>query len=297
MLTTARSAADAHHRGVVAVVEPDEQVGASWRRRGRRRSPPAHRAGSCRRSRRRARTGSTGGHPSQLDRFDGTVTPRRRTGAWWPSRSSKPVKPSTSAWRVRFPSASAHAHGWTWGGAHVSDPRRLVPRTDAVLADPAAGRRGRTARTGAGQGAVDRGPQRSATGGSRRSDVADAGRRDARATRPTSLRAGDQRDRRRAAHQPRPRAAVRRARARRSRPRAGYVDVEYDLATGQRARRGRGALAALRRAVPRRRGRARRQQRRRRAAAGHDRAGRRPRGDRSAAASSSRSATGSGCPT
>ncbi|HTZ45066.1 MAG TPA: L-seryl-tRNA(Sec) selenium transferase [Jatrophihabitans sp.] len=31
---------------------------------------------------------------------------------------------------------------------------------------------------------------------------------------------------------------------------AGYVDVEYDLATGQRAGRGRGALAALRRAVP-----------------------------------------------
>jgi L-seryl-tRNA(Ser) seleniumtransferase len=31
---------------------------------------------------------------------------------------------------------------------------------------------------------------------------------------------------------------------------AGYVDVEYDTATGQRAQRGRGALAALRRAVP-----------------------------------------------
>ena len=31
---------------------------------------------------------------------------------------------------------------------------------------------------------------------------------------------------------------------------AGYVDVEFDLATGQRARRGRGLLTALRRAVP-----------------------------------------------
>jgi L-seryl-tRNA(Ser) seleniumtransferase len=31
---------------------------------------------------------------------------------------------------------------------------------------------------------------------------------------------------------------------------SGYVDVEYDLATGHRARRGRGALAALRDAVP-----------------------------------------------
>jgi len=31
---------------------------------------------------------------------------------------------------------------------------------------------------------------------------------------------------------------------------AGYVDVEYDVATGQRARRGRGTLAAIRAAVP-----------------------------------------------
>jgi L-seryl-tRNA(Ser) seleniumtransferase len=31
---------------------------------------------------------------------------------------------------------------------------------------------------------------------------------------------------------------------------AGYVDVEFDLATGQRARRGRGMLDALRRAIP-----------------------------------------------
>lgn len=31
---------------------------------------------------------------------------------------------------------------------------------------------------------------------------------------------------------------------------AGYVDIEYDLASGRRARRGRGALAALRDAVP-----------------------------------------------
>ncbi len=31
---------------------------------------------------------------------------------------------------------------------------------------------------------------------------------------------------------------------------AGYVDVEYDLADGRRAARGRGALAALRAAVP-----------------------------------------------
>ena len=46
-----------------------------------------------------------------------------------------------------------------------------------------------------------------------------------------------------------------------------------------RARRGRGALAALAEAVPDGRGRAGGQQRRGRAAAGHHRAGRRPRGD------------------
>ena len=48
---------------------------------------------------------------------------------------------------------------------------------------------------------------------------------------------------------------------------AGATDVEFDLATGQRARRGRGALAALAAAVPARRGGARREQQRRRAAA------------------------------
>src|SRR5947209_20117245 len=65
-------------------------------------------------------------------------------GAWWPSRSSKPVKPSSSAWRVRFPSVSAAVGGMSMT---TEDVRRAVPRTDAVLADPrlaaAAGRIGR----------------------------------------------------------------------------------------------------------------------------------------------------------
>ena len=48
---------------------------------------------------------------------------------------------------------------------------------------------------------------------------------------------------------------------------AGATDVEFELATGQRARRGRGALDALAAAVPDARGGARGQQQRRRAAA------------------------------
>ena len=58
---------------------------------------------------------------------------------------------------------------------------------------------------------------------------------------------------------------------------AGCTDVEYDLATGQRARRGRGALEALREACPAGTGCAHRQQQRRRAGPGGDRAGPRPR--------------------
>ena len=61
---------------------------------------------------------------------------------------------------------------------------------------------------------------------------------------------------------------------------AGYVDVEYDVETGARARRGRGTLAALRAAVPGAGRRAGRQQRRGRARARHDGPGRGPRGRR-----------------
>lgn len=38
------------------------------------------------------------------------ATPRRRLGSWWSPRSSKSVKPSISAWQVRFLSASANHH-------------------------------------------------------------------------------------------------------------------------------------------------------------------------------------------
>src|SRR5690625_5263306 len=90
-------------------------------------------------------------------------------GSWWAPRSSTPVRPSTSVWRVRFPSASAtpkevpvtepvDRDGPNSAGLPVppdvpgadatTDPRRRIPRTDHRLALPeptaAAGRRGTT---------------------------------------------------------------------------------------------------------------------------------------------------------
>ena len=93
------------------------------------------------------------------------------------------------------------------------------------------------------------------------------------------------------------RAAAVRGCRRRARGRGGATDVELDLATGRRARRGRGALAALAAAVPAaeavhvvNNGAAAAGARRHRARPGP--------GDRGQPrASSSRSATGSGCPT
>ena len=72
----------------------------------------------------------------------------------------------------------------------------------------------------------------------------------------TAARVGDDVERgaerhgRRAAHQPRPRTAVRLPPSRRCVRSAGTVDIEFDLATGARARRGRGTLDALAQALP-----------------------------------------------
>jgi L-seryl-tRNA(Ser) seleniumtransferase len=130
----------------------------------------------------------------------------------------------------------------------LSDPRRLVPRTDAVLADP----RLATAIAQFGRArvklAVTSGLQLVRDGQLAPDEVADqvvaslgppaaSLRRVINATGVvlhTNLG--------RAALSDEARAALQSA--------GGYVDVEYDLETGQRARRGRGALAALTRAVP-----------------------------------------------
>ena len=130
----------------------------------------------------------------------------------------------------------------------MSDPRRRVPRTDAVLADPRiveATRRFGRARV---KQAVSAGLQRVRDGRLAPDDVADEVLT-ALGAPPSTLRAvlnatgvvlhtnlG------RAPLSPAARDAITAA--------AGYADVEYDLATGRRARRGRSVLAALTRAVP-----------------------------------------------
>jgi L-seryl-tRNA(Ser) seleniumtransferase len=130
----------------------------------------------------------------------------------------------------------------------VTDRRRLVPRTDSVLADPrlvaAAERLGR-ARV---KSAVTAGLQLVRDGRLAPEQVADEVVA-ALEVPPPSMRAvinatgvvlhtnlG------RAPLSASARSAVQVA--------AGYVDVEYDVETGQRTRRGRGALTALTRAVP-----------------------------------------------
>jgi L-seryl-tRNA(Ser) seleniumtransferase len=130
----------------------------------------------------------------------------------------------------------------------VVDQRRLVPRTDAVLADPrlraAADRLGRAPV----KAAVVAAQQRARTGDLDPAAVADA------AVEALPATAGGLRtvlnatgvvlhtNLGRAALSPAARQAVAAAGA--------HTDVELDLATGKRARRGRTALAALREAVP-----------------------------------------------
>jgi L-seryl-tRNA(Ser) seleniumtransferase len=130
----------------------------------------------------------------------------------------------------------------------MSDPRRRVPRTDAILADPrlvaAAERLGR-ARV---KDAVSAGLHLVRNGRIAPEDVADhvvstlpEG--------PTTLRpvinaTGV------VLHTNLGRAPLSDEAVTALSVAAGYVDVEYDVATGQRAERGRGALSALRRAVP-----------------------------------------------
>jgi L-seryl-tRNA(Ser) seleniumtransferase len=129
-----------------------------------------------------------------------------------------------------------------------ADPRRLVPRTDTVLADPrlveAAQRLGRAAvrdsvrvaQEGARSGAIA--PQ----------DVADAALaalpRRATSLTPVLNATGV------VIHTNLGRAPLSPAAIEAMTASAGTVDVELDLATGQRSRRGRGTLAALLAAVP-----------------------------------------------
>ncbi|MFF5290735.1 L-seryl-tRNA(Sec) selenium transferase [Paractinoplanes globisporus] len=130
----------------------------------------------------------------------------------------------------------------------MTDPRRRVPRTDVVLADPrladAAGRLGRAAVKAAVAGAQ----QRARAGELPPGEVADAAVRALPATAgglATVLNATGV-----ILHTNLGRAALSTAAREAIQAAAGHTDVELDLHTGLRARRGRGALNALRDAVP-----------------------------------------------
>ncbi|MFM6849818.1 MAG: L-seryl-tRNA(Sec) selenium transferase, partial [Terrabacter sp.] len=129
-----------------------------------------------------------------------------------------------------------------------TDPRRRIPRTDTLLADPVLA--AAVARHGADvvKAAVREAQGRARTGQIEPGQVADAARA-ALPSRTTTLRpllnaTGV------VVHTNVGRAPLSAAAVEAVAAAAGYVDVEFDVATGARARRGRGTLAALRDAVP-----------------------------------------------
>jgi len=130
----------------------------------------------------------------------------------------------------------------------VADPRRKVPRTDAVLADP----RLLSATTLLGPDVVKRlvvetldAVRRGDIPPEAAADVAAAALpRSATSMRPVLNATGV------ILHTNLGRAPLSAAAIEALQSAAGYVDVEYDVTTGERARRGRGALTALASAVP-----------------------------------------------
>jgi L-seryl-tRNA(Ser) seleniumtransferase len=130
----------------------------------------------------------------------------------------------------------------------VIDPRRSVPRTDAVLADPRLA--AAAARLG---GRVVKGAVTAAQEAARRGDIAPAAVADIALASlpetPTSMRAvinatGV------VLHTNLGRAPLSAAALAALETAAGYVDVEFDVASGERAARGRGTMAALAEMVP-----------------------------------------------
>jgi L-seryl-tRNA(Ser) seleniumtransferase len=130
----------------------------------------------------------------------------------------------------------------------VPDPRRAVPRTDTVLADPRLATSLRRHGRDTVKQAVRRAQQDVRTGGVAADAVVDAVLaglpRAASSLRPVLNCTGA------VLHTNLGRAALSGPAVEAVTAAAGATDVEMDLATGRRARRGRGVLEALREAVP-----------------------------------------------
>jgi L-seryl-tRNA(Ser) seleniumtransferase len=129
-----------------------------------------------------------------------------------------------------------------------TDPRRLVPRTDDVLADPVLAAAvpvlGRPAVKAAVVDAQDRARRGEITPAQVAAAAAEALPQRATSLRPVINATGV------VLHTNLGRAALSDAAREALMVAAGYLDVEYDVVSGQRAQRGRGLLAALRAAVP-----------------------------------------------
>ena len=130
----------------------------------------------------------------------------------------------------------------------MSDPRRQVPRTDVLLAEPRIARAARTLGPALVKHAVSAAQQRVRTGDLDPAAVVDQVLAElpaiASSLRPVVNATGV------VVHTNLGRAPLSPAALDAVRAASGNTDVEFDLGTGQRARRGRGALAALADAVP-----------------------------------------------
>ncbi|MGE2712911.1 L-seryl-tRNA(Sec) selenium transferase [Mycolicibacterium litorale] len=130
----------------------------------------------------------------------------------------------------------------------MTDPRRRVPRTDALLTDPRLAEAERTLGRTLVKSVIAQAQQRARDGDIAPEDVADhavAALPAAAVTlRPVLNATGV------VVHTNLGRAPLSRTAVDAVVTASGATDVEFDLATGRRARRGRGALAALAQAVP-----------------------------------------------
>ena len=130
----------------------------------------------------------------------------------------------------------------------MSDPRRRVPRTDALLADPRLAEAQRVLGRALVKSVIADAQQRARAGEIEPDRVAEhavaALPATASSLRPVVNATGV------VVHTNLGRAPLSRAALDAVVAAGGATDVEFDLATGRRARRGRGALAALARAVP-----------------------------------------------